>query len=230
MDKKAMDIKFGDKIIHYGDDCRISAHENKGGFEPETRSFLVSKFREHGNSLGFIDVGAYTGIYSIAAELYGAKVLSIEPDLDNYYEMLNNFEMNLTIPFFSKSVAGERFEEIDFYTSDVKFTSGGSIYKNPSMRNRQRVLSIPLDAHDIFLRTLDPIYPLIVKIDVEGAELDVLKGAKITVKEYLPLLIIEVLDKSKFIEIVDMLKTICHSYKIVKKLDKANYVFMAEDA
>jgi len=226
-----MEIKFGDNIIKYGDDCRIAAHEKKGGFEPETRAYLVERFDEDNEFLHFIDVGAYTGLYSIAARLYGCSALAIEPFNDNREVMLKNFNSNFADgnhePTWSFAAASATFGNKDFYYSSTPLTSGGSLIKNESRKYKENLFTMPLDGYVTFFNKYADNDKLLIKIDVEGTELDVLKGTKRIIGHYAPDFIIEILDKNQVKEVEGFLQKIWHKYKLVKKLDKANYVFTA---
>ena len=117
----------------------------------------------------FIDIGANIGAYSIiSGGIIGAKTISIEPVSENVQFLEENIQLNN----ISNSVTVYQIalgkEEKDGYIRKKRGALNQIIYNNGSNDN-QRVDIIPLD---------DKIeYSNVMKIDVEGYEVEVLLGA-----------------------------------------------------
>jgi FkbM family methyltransferase len=155
--------------------------------EPETIEWL----RALGPDDVLWDVGANVGIYSIYAALVtGCRVVAIEPGAANYWTLCKNIELNrLDEKVTALCIAlGDEHKCADLYlyTSD----SGGAQNAldrpqddrgNPfKPQFRQGMLSIPAD---ILAGELGVPQPTAIKIDVDGFELHVLRGAVRTFAE-----------------------------------------------
>ena len=131
----------------------------------------------------YIDIGAHIGRYTlIAAEKVGPKgrVVAIEPATDNYRLLSKNIELNKldNVHIWNIAIAANDGEAL-LSTGDDPATNSlyGDWLKmiNSKSDNQQRVKIKKLDAiiENEGLTLVD-----LVKIDVEGAELEVLKGAE----------------------------------------------------
>ena len=141
----------------------------------------------------FVDVGAYIGGYSVRACKLGARVIAIEPGLNSYNILVRNLKLN------SCSEA-ETFEIAAGEKEDIK----------------------PLFNRPVHIKPLDRTIPQLVgnsqidliKIDVDGYELNVLLGAK-TVLKGTKYLFIE-LRKKTIVEAVSILVNL--GFRILNKI------------
>lgn len=126
----------------------------------------------------FIDIGANIGSYSIlAAGASGAQVVSIEPIPSTFSKLLDNVQLN-------------RLEgKVTCHNIGLSFTAGKLRFSsdldtvNHVLRDGEEVKSIDVDVSRLDdLLTVDPNQAVVIKIDVEGHELSVLKGAESTLK------------------------------------------------
>lgn len=126
-----------------------------------------------------LDVGANYGDSTIWwAKTFGAKVIAFEP-LDNVYEILcNNIEINQVSNVEAHKIALGRGNTLEGYSNGDMFIAGKK--GNPKYIN-----SMPLD--EFHFERLN-----LLKIDVEGFEVDVLEGGLKTIEKYKPRIIIEV--------------------------------------
>jgi len=63
----------------------------------------------------------------------------------------------------------------------------------------------------------------LIKIDIEGFELFMLRGSKNFLNKHKPVIIIEVIEENKY-EVIDLLHS--YEYKLLKHIDNENYIFI----
>lgn len=139
------------------------------------------------------DVGANIGVYSIVAARHGARVLAFEPSQPARSVLMTSARLN--------HVEG-RITCLPYALSDRnatgRFTSGLDVGNhliqdaNPTAGASTEVEVRRLD--DLLAGMPEAPVPRLVKVDVEGADLDVLRGAEQTLMQTRPFLIIEVWD------------------------------------
>ncbi len=142
-----------------------------------------------------IDVGANSGMYSIKAAKYflegNGKVLAIEPIPDMisilYYNLKLNNLSNIHIRNFC---AGSEIGSANFWQNYNKPNTYSLIKKDPNAVPFS-VIVIPLDLLAEW-ENLDRVD--YIKIDVEGSELEVLRGSENIIKKYRPIIQVEVAD------------------------------------
>lgn len=170
---------------------RIQRQMWRGCYEPNVMAAL-SKILRPGDT--FVDAGAHIGYHSyFAAGLVGASghVFSFEADPANFLRLRKNLE------HFSQASSehcaiwsGE--EKLMFTRSESSKESGwGALatVRNAPDREQVEVRGVSLDAW-IERKGLEEIRA--IKIDVEGAELAVLRGAERVLRNMRPLLLLEV--------------------------------------
>ena len=125
-----------------------------------------------------VDVGAQYGDYAVLCAGYYKvkKAYCFEPLNSNFKEIEKNIKLNKLKNISAYNVAlGSENKMIKItYNGDMAGIEGGRTQKT-------------------YLKTLDSyrLKPTILKIDVEGFEMDVLRGAVKTIKRYHPKIIIE---------------------------------------
>lgn len=133
----------------------------------------------------FFDVGATFGSWTLPALAVGAKVWAFEPHPlflplleDNI--VVNGFGFWNTVPkmVWSKSHSWEKFYP---YAMSAK--------KNSGLRSDKAVFLVETITLDDITIQSSPVNW--IKIDVEGAEVEVLKGAQETLKRWHPKIILE---------------------------------------
>jgi len=145
------------------------------------------------------DVGANIGEISLAAakRVGGAgKVYSFEPMTTLFERLVQHIEMNNATqitPVRQGLADGQRtaviYAQAEQFNDGTSHTGLGTIY--PFGDRSQPVEEIQLNTLDNYceqhaIERLD-----LIKIDVEGAELDVLRGAQSTLQKYKPFVILE---------------------------------------
>jgi len=145
----------------------------------------------------FIDIGAYHGIYSLVA---GKKlgragtIISFEPSPREYRRLRMHLRLNRS--------TSARAEMLALGATTTR-TAFFQVASGDTARNglRAPAISDPINEIAVQETTLDeylarqPIARVdIIKLDVEGGEMDVLRGATRVFQKFRPILICEVLD------------------------------------
>ncbi len=158
-----------------------------GSYEPDQEAALVELIRP-GDT--FFDVGANMGIFSLLASAAGAKVFAFEPSQKVYQFLTANIESNnrqnsvITIP---EAVSDKEGAVQFFETRTGNYGVGRIINFNPNVQK---------ESYEVKTNTLESFVkkygsPSVLKIDVEGAEYPILKGASGILKEISPTILVE---------------------------------------
>ncbi|HEY1207223.1 MAG: FkbM family methyltransferase [Bryobacteraceae bacterium] len=169
-----------------------------GAWEPDTWNGLSQSIPKGGV---FVDLGAHVGYYSLkAAAMVGpsGRVLAVEPNPETLRKLRANIRESGAAQVVVEPVACSDSEGVvDFFASPRENTSASSMSKvnaaqGNSVSATYRVRTRRLD--DI-VRESGVTRVDVIKIDVEGAELLVLKGAGETLDRYHPVVEVELIDE-----------------------------------
>ncbi len=130
-----------------------------------------------------VDVGACFGSWTIPALLQGAHVYAFEPHPQLYTELCYNVWLNKITGLFwprNKAVWSKSGEILDLPQYDLSMIR---------MRDNQPVLKVQTIALDDVLADFTQLDW--IKIDVEGAEIEVLNGARQLIEKFNPKIIVE---------------------------------------
>lgn len=150
----------------------------EGKFEPDETKMLSTLMMKHDV---FVDVGANIGFYCCLAKSLNNYVVAFEPDTSNLQILNLNLAVNnwIDVEVFPMGLA-EKPGVAQLYG----FGTGASLIPDwagvPSSLNN----SIALTTLDIALSNRFEDKRVLIKIDVEGAEIGVLKGALKILKTY----------------------------------------------
>ncbi len=174
---------------------------SEGNYWLGQHELAVQEFLKSFASPGCVayDVGAYVGFFALAVARHAgskARVFAFEPDLDNSVRIRENACRNhleervqvVNAAAWSYSSAGG----VAFRRGHRQRTYGGVAADGhvPVLADGEAVL-VPSIGLDNFVREGHPP-PDIVKIDVEGGECEVLKGAEHIFSHFKPSLVCEV--------------------------------------
>ena len=173
----------------------------------------IKKFSNK-NKLIFIDCGCNYGFYSFytASLSERNKIISIEASKDTSKEFIKNQNLNSfkNVIFFNNAVSNSTDENVSFYESLNDWESSQT-HNNFEFSSELKVKSIKIDSLLQENSLFD--YVVIIKLDVEGNEINVIKGALEVIKKLEPLIIIEF---SKYIfenqDNIDYLKNFLNKY------------------
>jgi FkbM family methyltransferase len=183
-------------------------------FEPQTTRFLLELRPGR-----FIDVGAHIGRYTILLAKNGSEVICFEPDGDNFRQLVENMELNKLQSIIKAFNLGcsDVSETRDLYCVPSNEGAASFIKKTGAEARGGRSLQ-PLDAVCGNMESID-----VIKMDVEGFELKVLKGAKKILQERSPILLVEIFGPQEQANIVNFLSPMGYSIRGI--LDLRNFIF-----
>ena len=161
----------------------------KQRFEPETTDFMTDALDARPGL--FVDVGASTGWFSMIMGCRGVDVVAFECNpraIDRWHvnAALNNLERHAVL--HEVALSDKEGEAVFHSTEGLPLTSGGTI--NPTLappinrKKRETVRTATLDSFDL----QDVSF---IKIDVEGNEEPVLRGARETIARWKPMMVLE---------------------------------------
>jgi FkbM family methyltransferase len=139
------------------------------------------------------DIGAHRGFFSGVFALAGAsRVIAFEPFPDNCAQLQRLFANNPHLPLtFEQTAVGRDDGIVEFNVMpDSSMGKLASSSFQPDVESAA-VLKVSVRSLDSLISEGKYPAPQIIKIDVEGAEVDVLQGAKNTLLKNKPLLFIE---------------------------------------
>jgi FkbM family methyltransferase len=161
-----------------------------GSHEPNEMAFM-SRAVQAGDT--FIDVGANVGLYSVVAGQIGAHVLAFEPDAGTRSVLEANLAANcLDGRSCVLPIALANWDGTGVFTSglDVANHLGNDIGAHGSVTVSVAQLDSLLAASDILLASRPSL--VFVKVDAEGHDLEVLRGAGTLLTSYTPVIMVEV--------------------------------------
>jgi len=132
-----------------------------------------------------VDVGAHVGSFTLKIARSVHKVVAIEPDPSNFCFLKSNVVLNRLEDKIScyNLALGERNGKAFLDRSGYGY--GRS--KTTTVKSQCPTIVRKLDA---FVEELEPDRLDLVKVDTEGSEIDILKGAERTLREYRPKLLL----------------------------------------
>jgi len=228
--------KYADFLVFNNKDL-ISNNLRKNGVFEEDLLLLSTLFYQDVDAPLIVDVGANIGTYAIpiAKDLAPKKgcVYAFEPQRIIFYQLCSNTIINkLDNLYLFNSAIGETDSEINIYESNTSTNWNSGAYSiEKQFREIEGIESSISDSYlSIPVKTLDGIdFPskvTLLKIDVEGYELKVLKGSLNFLKDHAyPPIIFEAWSTDWFIEQKELLFGFLKSlgYKI-QKINQTNYL------
>lgn len=166
----------------------------------------------------FIDVGAHVGRYTVMVGRRVRRVISIEPDSENFDALKRNMALNsLGNVVALRSACWERAG------SSLRLFRSPSPGKHSVLRPQRHFETVGTVTLDGVLDGLgiDPTEVALVKIDAEGAEPQILKGAERLLRSGRPRVVFEA-----FPQTVGVAAGLLHShgYRKIRRAGEINYV------
>ena len=166
------------------------------------------------NKILFFDCGANFGFYSlfVASIQKNNKVFSFEASSTTFKDLKKNINLNNLQNIQPINLAISETKDLEIFFKESKNDWESSMKSNNfDVLKTTKIKTITLDS---FLENKDIIFPeynIIIKLDIEGNEMNAIRGAKNLLKKYSPMIIIEF---SKFITFED--------YKILNEFIEEN--------
>ena len=167
-----------------------------GSFEPNEFAFLQKALTR---DAVFIDIGANEGFYTVfAAHLVGprGRVIAVEPSPREYARLESNVAINrLSNVSLVRCGLGARRRKALLHIADPEHNGQNTLgefgHAGVTAVDHVEIDLIDLDslAQEQVLRKVD-----VIKMDVEGAELEVIKGGLKTLERYQPTLLFELFE------------------------------------
>lgn len=154
--------------------------------EPETLEWIDT----FGKGDILFDIGANIGLYSIYAAKKGNRVVAFEPESQNYALINKNFYLNqIAENAMCLNIALADSDTLD-YLYIPQFIAGGALNNFGEAKDwqhkefvpsfKQGVLAFSLDS---FLRQYPQHFPNHIKVDVDGIEAKIIRGAEQTLRD-----------------------------------------------
>ncbi|MEI8389698.1 MAG: FkbM family methyltransferase [bacterium] len=177
-------------------------------------SFLDSKILKQIEGKDIIDGGAFIGDTAIVFNKYSpSKIYCFEPNEENFINLqitskLNKLEDKI-VPV--QKGLGENVNELKLFGEGA----GASL-----INNNDNYTTISVTDIDNFV-FINDIKPALIKLDVEGFELETIKGALKTIKTFKPILLISLYHQPKdFFDIKPLIESLELKYNfMVRKID-----------
>lgn len=159
-----------------------------GLWEPYLRQHLLLD-----NGDVFVDIGAYIGYYTVyASRKVGQRglVIAVEPDERNLTVLRRNVGSLANIQVF-KAAAG--YSEGQSYLKTDDIPAWNKIVTDDENGRLEKIRNLSLDS---LINNIEPFVTgrnanVVIKIDVEGTELDVIRGGLTFIRKYAPTIFIE---------------------------------------
>lgn len=156
------------------------------------------------NSDHFLDIGAHFGYFTlIASEMVGdnGKVLSFEPASKSFSLLQENIASLRNTKAFRKAISNSltpiTFYEFPNLQSEYN-TSDITQFESEKWYNNAKAIKVEVESTSIDNITKDGLFnPQIIKIDVEGAEYNVISGGLTFFKTNSPLIVMEYLEPNR---------------------------------
>ena len=165
-----------------------------GGWQPEIWNSL-SPFLSEGGV--FLDVGAHIGYFSMKASPCVGKsghVLAFEPNPETLLLLRDNVTANHADNVIVEPIACTEHEQtLTLYAGPPSNTGMSSLAQdNVPVEGAPKSYTVPCRPIDDVVRELKLNRVDAIKIDVEGAEVGVLRGAMATLRRFHPIVVVEV--------------------------------------
>ncbi len=172
------------------DDLNMMCRENLKYWESSSREIFSTLSL---TSECAVDIGSYTGVYTLVAGKTNKKIktISFEPNPDLYAALAKNVKINRLRNFKLEQLAldNENGSAI-LYLNHDQHTSIGSLIKSSTAGKQVSVKKITLDA---YCQENKVDFIDLMKIDVEGYETNILEGSKVTLTKCSPIILMEAL-------------------------------------
>jgi FkbM family methyltransferase len=192
---------------------------------------LLSKYKS--KKCVIWDIGAHIGFHSLGfARTVGdnGRVLAFEPNVYNVKRLKKNIagnpDLSGRIKVLEKALSYKKGNAIFITTDDIDSAKSSGGYLSEAMPPLPKdsyatfkSTKVVVDTIDNFLKYNSSSTPNIIKIDVEGAEANVLRGGKEFLKKRNPLIIAEIHNITSMLNVANILINTGYKIEIVDNKD-----------
>jgi FkbM family methyltransferase len=159
-----------------------------GEYEKLSMGYLAERL---GPGRTFVDVGANFGVYSLVMAARGASVVAVEPNPESVTRLAVNVAASGAEVEIVPAACGDKDGIMPLYLAPEENTGMTSLARSNAVGGVKQ--------YQVRVRTLDEILGGrrvdAIKIDVEGAEEMVLRGAQETLARWHPMILVELIDR-----------------------------------
>lgn len=161
----------------------------------KAESYLWMDYARESNYI--LDIGSNFGYYSLLACDVNpdCKVLAFEPAPDMFRALQHNLNLNHYLNVEPLNIGlSDRMGRFDFFVADSKHTGMSGLSMPDGVGGRK--IEVDVSTVDKILNDKPSFIPELIKIDVEGNELNVLLGMHETLKHARPVFFIEIYERN----------------------------------
>jgi len=155
------------------------------GYSEDFVSQVLLKILLKSESISF-DIGAYNGEHTETMAEHGKHVYAFEPEPESALKLSNRSKSNVTV--IAKAVSNKA-GKIKLYICPTN-NGGHSISKNKVWKHEETI-DVECIKLDDFVKENNIERLDLIKIDVEGSELEVFQGAEHIIKQFRPSIVFE---------------------------------------
>jgi FkbM family methyltransferase len=190
-------------------------------YEKETTPLFFSLAQSAGV---FLDIGAHTGLYTLLAMAANQEIqiYTFEPVPSLCKQLKLNVALNQSIESVTVEkavIAAQCAEKVPFFILSQKISASSLRPKPAFIKDRDLVETIFVKSYslDAYVKLNNIQKVDLIKIDVEGSELDVLQGAQKVLGHHRPIIICEILPRNSHIfpNIERILQTTGYEYALI---------------
>jgi FkbM family methyltransferase len=196
-------------------------------------SYVADTLRRELRSGDFcIDVGAHIGYHALHMSRLvgpGGLVVAFEPFPHTFRFLQENAKLNAAANLKSENIAiGEHRETIKLIFSADEVLGMTPSISGYAVKRREAVVEVPSVPLDVYLDRLGKA-PSLIQIDVEGAEMSVLRGAEGTLRRARPKLLVEIhgWETENRSDVYHFLSSLNYKGKVLGRRGSEGFVFFA---
>jgi FkbM family methyltransferase len=216
----------GKVFVYYGEEAGLVSLL-LGGYETSESEALCALARPGSAA---VDVGANIGMYTVPlASAVGPQgtVLAFEPFPANAARLRENIDRNgLTNVEAQELALGERSGETLLYVAT------DSLYHSTEWvphGSAAQTFSVPVASLDVVWRERGALLVSVLKVDVEGAEPAVLRGATELLTACRPSILVEAVSSARLDELVSVLDPLGYTQTRRSGFSPVNYLFLHQN-
>ena len=183
-------LEFRNSSFVIGKDITLFPSVFLGVYEEKELDVLLGL--EFPEEMVFWDVGANVGIYSVlfGKKFPAGKVIAFEPNISLHVLLSQNLDLNNVNNVRIENFALSNTKGVGQIETSKGRAGAGKI--NSTLAEEYGDESFPIITGDMYVQDFPDAMPSLIKIDVEGHEPEVIEGISQVLREFKPILMIEV--------------------------------------